>query len=239
MCGVYITMHGRQATAGSRTRINASLRPTPETYDALQRAYEYLNARLFDDGLPNCVITLRRHAKSYGYFSGDRFVSGNGELTDEIALNPLHFQNRSLKDILSTLVHEMVHLWQHHNGKPGRGNYHNREWADRMIRIGLHPSDTGGPGGNETGDRMSHYTIEAGPFDQAATMLERQRFTVPWSEREAKKNLSPEEPDGEGGDDKSGQRQKYTCPACGLNAWAKHEAKLICGEDKEVMPPVD
>jgi len=29
---------------------------------------------------------------------------------------------------------------------------------------------------------------------------------------------------------KRSSKTKYTCPACGLNAWAKPEAKLICGE---------
>jgi hypothetical protein len=38
-----------------------------------------------------------------------------------------------------------------------------------------------------------------------------------------------------GGESKSGKRVKYTCPRCDLNAWAKHDAKLICGEDMSPM----
>jgi hypothetical protein len=51
--------------------------------------------------------------------------------------------------VLSTLVHEQAHLWQHHFGKPGRGRYHNREWAAKMVEIGLIPSATGEPGGKQ------------------------------------------------------------------------------------------
>ena len=49
----------------------------------------------------------------------------------------------------------MVHLWQHHRGTPGRGRYHNQEWAEKMIEIGLMPTDTGKPGGRITGDHMA------------------------------------------------------------------------------------
>ncbi|MDJ0683502.1 MAG: SprT-like domain-containing protein [Alphaproteobacteria bacterium] len=212
--------------------------PTPEIYDTLQRAYEYFNARLFDNRLPDCVITLRRHGRCFGYFAGDRFGADLGELCDEIALNPRHFQDRSLAATLATLVHEMVHLWQHHYGKPGRGSYHNRQWADRMKALGLQPSHTGEPGGKETGDTMSHYILPGGAFENAMRQLEQRRFALRWSERpvaaEAKTPKAPggaEEEDG----DKSGARQKFTCPSCSLNAWAKHSARLLCGEHKIPM----
>ena len=236
-CGVYIPMQeGYGIQVPSRSAFRPSAPPTPETYDALQRAYEFFNDRLFEGRLPDCVITLRRHGRSYGYFSGDRFGADQGELCDEIALNPLHFSERSLRETLSTLVHEMVHLWQHHFGKPGRGKYHNREWADRMKSLGLQPSNTGAPGGKETGDTMSHYIVPAGPFDVAAQQLQRQRFSLRWSERPADAKASPKGPDGsEGEKEKSGTRQKYTCPICGLNAWAKHDVRLLCGEHKVLM----
>src|SRR5262245_14971271 len=40
--------------------------------------------------------------------------------------------NAAPSQILSTLVHEMVHGEQHHYGKPSRGGYHNKQWADWM-----------------------------------------------------------------------------------------------------------
>ncbi len=47
--------------------------------------------RSFEVQLPNCLITLQRNKKSYGYFCGDRFGRADGTLTDEIALNPSLF----------------------------------------------------------------------------------------------------------------------------------------------------
>lgn len=105
-------------------------------------------------------------------------------ITDEIALNPMHFEARGDKDVLSTLAHEMVHLWQHHFGKPSRAGYHNAEWAAEMCKIGLIPSRTGLLGGRRTGQRMSHYIEPGGPFDGAANELMAQGFKVEFVERE-------------------------------------------------------
>ena len=121
-------------------------------------AYAYFNKRLFEGRLPPCLITVRPHRGAYGYFSGERFGSRDGkEIHDEIALNIRHFEKRTPCEIMSTLVHEMVHLEQAHFGSPSRNGYHNKEWAGLMERVGLMPSDTGAPGGKRTGQRMTHY----------------------------------------------------------------------------------
>jgi len=162
---------------------DGTIKPTKETYDQIQQAYEFLNRALFKGELPNCLVTLQRRNRTYGYFSGDRFGRSDGLVTDEIALNPRHFCNRPIKEVLATLAHEMAHLWQHHHGKPGRGRYHNREWAERMKAIGLQPTDTGEEGGQETGDGVHHYVIPDGPFDAAVNKLLARGFTIAWIEK--------------------------------------------------------
>jgi hypothetical protein len=34
---------------------------------------------------------------------------------------------------------------------------------------------------------------------------------------------------------KTASKTKYTCPACSVNAWAKPQTALICGDCQEVM----
>ena len=86
---------------------------------------------------------FQRRANALGYFAHDRFEHREDwSTTDEIALNPKHFNERPPEDAPSTFVHEMAHLKQHHFGKPGRGRYHNAAWADMMEAIGLMPSST-------------------------------------------------------------------------------------------------
>jgi predicted SprT family Zn-dependent metalloprotease len=107
-----------------------------------------------------------------------------GKRCHEIAINPAHLGQSRVIDVLQTLVHEMVHCWQHCFGSPGRGNYHNKEWAHKMIHIGLQPTSTGLPGGDIIGQMMSDYPIEGGPFLKACeTLITHGSFTIPWIDR--------------------------------------------------------
>lgn len=228
-------MTGMYTTAN---HIDLYLKPTQDTYDAFQRAYEHYNINLFDGRLPNCMITMPRRGRTLGYFSRQRFIKDGTSYCDEIALNPTYFSLRTDEETLSTLVHEMVHLWQFHFGKSGRGRYHNRQWAEAMKRIGLFPSDTGKEGGKEIGDRMSHYIMDDGAFIKSTLQLLAQGFKIEWSDDLSKLSAktvpkTPKSPP----ESKTGKRVKYNCPQCGLNAWAKHEAKLICGDHKVSMKP--
>lgn len=101
-------------------------RPTTAFYAELQKAYDAFNRLLFDGQLPQCLITLQREDRAYGYFSANRFGNIAGDKLHEIALNPTYFAIVPLVEIMATLVHEQSHVWQHHFGKPGRGNYHNQ-----------------------------------------------------------------------------------------------------------------
>jgi predicted SprT family Zn-dependent metalloprotease len=199
---------------------------TSHEYAGLEGAYDWFNQRLFAGTLPPCLITLQRKARSRGYFATDRF--GHRRETqvvmDELALNPDTFQDRSDKDILSTLVHEMCHCWQRHCGTPSRTGYHNKEWAQTMVRVGLMPSDTGEPGGKETGQRVSHYILAGGPFDQAADALLATGFRLNWQSLALERQES-----------KARSKTKFTCPSCGQNAWARPDASLVCGECEEPM----
>lgn len=218
------------------------LRPTNETYGRFQQVYELYNKRLFDDALPNCLITLQRRRRSYGYFCGDRFGREDGKTTDEIALNPSHFRDRPLTEVLATLAHEMVHLWQHHHGTPGRGRYHNREWADKMKVVGLQPTDTGEEGGKETGDSVHHLVVPDGSFERLTKSIIAKGFAIRWKERPRIAPAGAEEAAESATtakEKKSGKRIRYLCSHddCGQKAWAKHDANLICGDHMAAMVP--
>ena len=152
----------------------------------------------------------------------------------EIAIMPDGMYGRPDREVLSTLVHEMCHLQQQEQGKPSRNGYHNREWGKYMRAVGLFPSSYGNLAcrnpelseeerdkcgeGVATGQKVSHFIIPNGSFDKACAKLLDSGFTldlqqVPRLIGKAKKN-----------------KLKYTCPNCGINAWAKPGIKLACGE---------
>lgn len=205
--------------------------PTQQLYTGFEDAYAWFNADLFGNELPACLITVARHRKAYGYFWHEGWRGCDaGVKADEIALNPEHFESRSAQQVLSTLVHEMCHLWQAHFGeKLPRNGYHNREWGLKMQQVGLIPSSTGQPGGKSTGVNMSHYIQEGGAFDQSCSAFLSEGFVIPWraatlSEAEKARKKT-----------QRASKTKFTCGGCGQNAWAKPEAKLLCGECEAEM----
>lgn len=170
-----------------KSQNNNMKKPTLDLYSAIQQAYDYYNAELFNSQLPQCLITLQRQAKAMGYFSPKRFVnSSDKSIVDELAINPSYIPSYPLTELMQTLVHEMCHLWQFHFGKPSRSCYHNKEWADKMVDVGLMPSTTGREGGKKTGQNVSDYAIKNGIFQKKTLDFFLNGFAFEWLERTAK-----------------------------------------------------
>ena len=200
--------------------------PTRTTSSGLTEAYDFFNERLFGGRLPRCLITMQRQKGAYGYFAGRRFGSRDGaEVTDEIALNPAHFKSRTTEESLSTLVHEMAHLEQHHFGKPRRTSYHNKQWAGMMQASGLIRAIRRRPGGKETGQRVGHYIATAEPSTSACRRAVGQGFAVRyvelWGDPEKRKKKA------------ASKTRNTPVRDCGLNAWGKPDIDLVCGECEE------
>jgi hypothetical protein len=228
--------------------------PRPaRSHAALDHAFDFLNRGLFDGLLPPCLITLQRTRRAFGYFSGDRFITidDSTEVTDEIALNPIHFASQLTTNVLATLAHEMVHLWQHRSGTPSRGGYHNREWARKMVEIGLIPSSTGAPGGKPTGGSVSHYIEPGGRFQLACADYLASNSIVLFQDR-TYRDLPMVSPPDDGSQEvdgggrgvgvrveriererrrKAASKTRFTCSRCGQNAWGNRGLQLLCGND--------
>jgi len=159
------------------------LTPTEETYQELQKVYDYYNQMLFSNELPGALIVMTRRKHTFGYYSPKRFVDVHGREADEIALNQSYFAVRSVEQVLSTLAHEMCHQYQHHFGKISKRSYHNQEFAAKMEEIGLITSSTGYPGGSRVGEHVSHYIAEDGKFILATRELLKTAFGIIWYDR--------------------------------------------------------
>lgn len=199
---------------------------TEKQYKNLDDAYQYFNKKLFENKLPDSIITLNAKGKTAGYHHFQKYsIKENKQKISEIAFNPVTFEDQEDIEILQTLCHEMVHLWQHVFGNPPRRGYHDREWGSKMKEIGLYPSSTGEVGGKEVGQSMSDYIIEGGEFEKVAKafLLSGNKImvsTTPEAKKDRKKNKT---------------REKFTCPSCFQAAWAKKTAKIMCGECEEHM----
>lgn len=193
-----------------------------EQVKALQGAYNYFNDQLFGGELNNVYFNFVWSKKSHGHVGPDRWKTREDEVVlHELSLTP-NTISRPPIEVYSTLVHEMAHIWQLDFGKPSRGGYHNKEWADKMEEIGLIPSDTGEPGGKRTGQRMTHYIDEGGRFQEAFEKMPVEYIipfvTVPIPEKESKK--------------KAKNKVKYMC-GCGEAFWGKPGIFAVCKKEWE------
>ncbi len=202
--------------------------PTRVQFSAYEKMFAYFNRALFADKLPLVILNFSRKTRTYGFFAPDRWAK-SGEVRDEISLNPAWLSRPAL-EVASTLVHEMVHLWQWHFGTPSRRGYHNEQWASKMEDVGLLPSTTGAPGGKRVGQAVSHYVDGQGRFMRAFAKMP-DAYRLPWA---------AEELDGPAkGKAKAKNKSKFTCPSCGANAWGKPDLLIVCatcGIDFEPAP---
>jgi hypothetical protein len=58
-------------------------------------------------------------------------------LKGEIAVNERYLRSREPWQILGTVLHELLHAWQQDYGKPGKPPYHNKQFRDKALELGL------------------------------------------------------------------------------------------------------
>jgi len=234
----------------------AIVQPTPEAYDDFQAAFDHFNAALVEGVLEPCMLTLQRKSVTEGYFSPGRFVNGQAIHAHEISLNPAYFARRSTEQVMVRLVHQMVHYFQAVAGTPGRGGYHNDQWADMMQAVGLIPSTTRLPGGKRTGDSVYEYVEPNGLFEAAYQSLINAGFVWRWFDTRivsedsllnaSAMQASNEVPgtrllDQPMSDTKrldlgihesaqsSRRPSKYVCARDKVNVWGRRNLSLFCG----------
>jgi len=226
---------------------NSTVAPTKEQYNTYQSMYDYFNAKLFKNELPNCILNFsRKNKKSAGHFSFERWENRDGVKTHEININPLHLYRDSDMEVAQTLVHEMCHLWQFVFGKPSRKGYHNKEFAFKMKAVGLMPSSTGQEGGKETGQNMSDYPIEDGVFMKAFNKMPK-KLLFPFKSNEAHVSGGGVSAGGGAGGSESESTEattkkgkvKYTCGGCASNVWGQSGKKIVCFDCEQENPAIE
>lgn len=183
----------------------------------LHRCFKLFNDHLFDGALPEPAITIQTAGKrqAYGWCSTVEYWQAKDGSVKKYEINlSAEYINRDVTDVMRTLLHEMVHLYNATNGIQDcsrGGQYHNKrfkeaceargfyfdEQADKRIgwsRAKLKP---------ETIELISTFNIDANAFQIARTM-----------------------PTGTKG---KGNTIKLECPNCGITLRAtKRGIAVLC-----------
>lgn len=191
------------------------------------------------------MLSFTRRKHTAGYFSANSWVKRSSKVNvHEIAINPDATDLRD-NEFHQTLVHEMVHQWQEEYGTPSRKCYHNREWADKMVEVGLIPYNIKEPQ-KMTGQSVSDFLIENGKLAILINQLEKDNFFVPLEPKRFLSRqiiindsgvgeLQPElEESGPEETSKMGKKYKFTCN-CQTNLWGKYDLNVSCNICKSIF----
>lgn len=166
-------------------------KPTLQLYPELQEAYDHFNKRLFQIilgvTLRECIIVINNDKpNTKGYHARGIYINKDLEVCDEISLNSRFWGIQSIEESLSTLAHEMAHLYREQTRKKEAKNssWHDMEWSKAMNAIGLKPISYDFPG-KEIGQKVHHKIIHGGPYEIAARELIDKNYELTWKHRYA------------------------------------------------------
>lgn len=200
-----------------------------DIYTQIKKAFDFYNQELFNNELPDCIITLSRTTDTIGYFSPKRFVNNSdNSVKHELCLNPNYFGIMPIEKELATIVHEMTHLYLEINGNKSSVGYHNKKWASVMISFGLIPTDTGFEGGKTTGYAITQIIDESGKFYKVTKEFLDSGFSFPWADSfyNSENKTLPQKIEIKSYT--GGKRLKYSC-GCS-NVWGKPGLEIICSK---------
>ena len=215
-----------------------SLQPTLNTFESL---FSKLNEHYFDDELQPVVIAVAPDAKkrAYGWCTGWKAWGSGRRLTmDELAemsedeiekLNDEGFYEinicaeyltRPLAEVVGTLLHEMVHLYNLQVGVKDtsrNGYYHNKAFYEAALAHGLNCHKEGSYGYCRT-----KLNDEAERFINALEGINFDLYRKPVYRRRS----------GNGGagaaEEPKQTSRKYVCPSCGNSVRATKEVHIKC-----------
>lgn len=141
----------------------------------IRRAFDFWNERVWDGELPVPVFNFHPQPPNgarLGHFLEDAWKAGDRRSRDqdEIVFYADLCLKEGMRQVLATLVHEMVHLWQRHHGVPSRNNHHNLQWHAEARRAGFRTTK---------GDYRGH-TEPAAEFEAALKAFEPRVTGIPF-----------------------------------------------------------
>ena len=198
------------------------------TIEQLDKLFEKVNNRFFNNELQKPVIAVNSEGgtNSYGWLtlwkswkeSTNKDDDNNGHYELNMCAEALH---RPLGDVLGTLIHECVHLYNLQNEikDTSRGNtYHNKKFKEEAEKRGLTIERH-----DKYGWTITTLNEEGKEFLETITDTNFELHRTPMNVVEKLKVK------------KKSSSKKYVCSGCGLIIRATKEVNIKCGDCDIVM----
>lgn len=195
-----------------------------ELQAALQAAFNAINRDFYNNELEKVIITTKegRKKSAYGWIEVNKNWQQNGTARHEINISVDFLGERSVIETITTLMHEMAHLYNIQHGikdTTRSGLYHNKEFKKAAETHGLLVYQMDKTGWSRTEPKIDtilwiQKNIPIKGFGVFKITAESRGTTT------AKQSY-----------------RKYVCPCCGLIVRATKDcniACLDCGEQMEI-----
>ena len=201
---------------------------TSRTAGYLEKLFRTLNERYFDNTIEEPIITIQSTPRAYGHVTVSKaWHKANGDERHElnIAAGTL---DRPIEEIVSTLLHEMVHLMNLQNGVQDcsrGGTYHNRKFKAAAEACDLHIDYDERIGWSVTSptEALIDFIIEEGWEDICMSREDGCISRTPGRGSPDRTPTTPTTP-------KKSSTRKYICPGCKMSVRATREVNIICGD---------
>ena len=201
----------------------------------LNKIFDLLNQEFFESTLSRPTITIQSTPKAYGHFSlnKDTWISKLGG-THEINIGAGTLA-RPIENVVATLLHEMVHYFNHINGVQdcSRGNtYHNRRFKEAAEARGLiiSHSDKYGWSNTEPSDELLEFCLRFGLTEILINRNEATYFRVGGGSGAHSGGVDGITPPA-----RPSSTRKYICPCCRMSVRATRTVRIACIDCQERM----
>lgn len=205
----------------------------------LEKMYRELNADKFGGKLEEPVITIVNTPRAYGHVTCSKVwrVAGKDGEQARYELNiSSDSMNRPIENVVSTMLHEMVHIYHLMNGIQDvsrGGTYHNKKFKAKAEEVGLVITQIPVHGWTHTepSEELIDYIISKGWTEIAMNRGGSVSFGG---------GVGGAASDGAGGEKgkrikKPSSTRKYICPNCGMSVRATREVRIKCADCDELM----
>ena len=226
------------------------VKTSQELYSKIQTVIDLVDKRFFSgkkkEKIPQLVFAINNKCRScvVAYVQADALYDKKTDTKLQyMGINP-DYLDRPIGEILSTICHELCHVYEHAYIHIPRGGYHDKQWAELMRDCGLEPKYL-----NSSKTAVSHTIIKDGEFDKfVSEFVEKygaDYFNIVSYSAEVKRRTRKElglEDDDEDDDspkpdnaDKpikkyNRNKIKYICPECQAKVWGKGGLSIHCNE---------
>lgn len=226
------------------------VKTSTELYAKIQLVIDELDKRFFSgakkEKIPQLVFAVNNKCRScvISYVQPDALYDKKTDTKLQyMGINP-DYLDRPIGEILSTVCHELCHVYEHAYIHIPRGGYHDRQWAELMRDCGLEPKYL-----NSSKTAVTHTIIKDGAFDKfISDFVEKYGADyfniVSYSAevmRRTRKELGIE--DDEDDDDTprpdnadkpikkyNRNKIKYVCHGCDSKVWGKSGLSIHCND---------